>query len=588
MSTLNRNATGLLFADKFATLDVWTASPGFSVDATRPIYLTYSSPIPLLVPSPGPDAQGCREINVIKRLDGVWHANYDAADLANHPWELHYATSTDRGKTFTKRGKLLGPVHGSFASYCSATASTYKFGDKYFLPILVSTTAPGGIPSGDYSGQMYSAPDIAGPWTYECDGAPLGATGACDRQAHVATSIIELDGIFYIHTTTRTGPTTGTAWTSCIDITTDLSLQPTKDGLGPSASAVINNPTTGVRLENPQAVIVSAGPLLGWLMATSNAVDTAGQYTNTNQFLLAPPGCYDWRGTNAIRVHGQGLNNIDAKNAIGSPSLLRDPAGDVLFDADGRVPLFYDADPNVAKGHLCRRGRQAIAEPFGTAAKLANGATLQYLAKAIDHSDFRAEWELDFTANTVWGFGFRRNSAVGDSGSGYLIQGVTSTGRVQLQKLVNGVWKLLKEFAVGGGLASPNAWNLIPHKCELRVVGPNIQFLIDSFPMLNVNDADYASGTAIQIRAQGGPTYFRNFQMYRSGGVSMSGLPAGAVVNLRAGMHGVLFATGSADSVGNLTLPNCHWPMDIIDIEGVGDFLPEGGIYGGDAFRYSD
>ena len=184
MADITKSSSGLMYQDGFSSITDWTGDTSYFSSASDVAFITFGyTPIDLLTCQADQfDAYGVRQ-PVLFIENNVWYLLYDGCGRYQWPNDLPILTSLavsyDRGLTWN-RIKNFGPNNDSGGTplvYGYAMGGIEKYGSKYYMyrVILTSTNF------GPYSGDVWEADSILGPWTYKGDVPKVTSTRSSDQ-----------------------------------------------------------------------------------------------------------------------------------------------------------------------------------------------------------------------------------------------------------------------------------------------------------------------------------------------------------------------------------------------------------------------
>lgn len=596
-----RTVSGLIYAAN--DFSAWTLGPGATNDTSRPTMAFYPGPNAVLTPGAvgTTDGGGCREPAITQMADGSWVMIYDAGDGTNTApgtnWQMHVATSTDRGQTWTKLGAVSGLTHGSHTCYCVG-GNIIKVSGTYYLLVLTCDAANGnGIPTEQYKGQIYSASTITGPYTWIRDLA-LGTAGQFDDYDAVPSWIHQVAGTWLGYKSARQNGGLRDMGRYIIGGGTDPSGDWVSDGnSGMITSTLLIDGNNDI--ENGR--IFYSTFLNKWIM-TCNRIGSAS--TNRTQLWFAnDPSNFQNLTTygSTTQRADDGTTTLDGVNAIGMGTPLIDEFNNVLFEPDGAFGFYYDGDPPVSGfpgTHLTRKIKAAHALP------LLNSHRFQSLTPGTDNGGTGwSKFNLGTHLNLIGQFEY--TSQPGSGQNDWLLQLWGSSGSLNdsgdgygLYNPSGGIFRLILQSA-GSFVGFPGADSVatatvstsnndlaIHNRVRFkRSATTTFQVWLNGTSNGAVTQGSVGSGSWIGVRGNSYDSRLYNLRLYTTDTVTLSGLPASAAVRM-LGAGYVPFASGTADGSGNLTLSTDYYPQYMFEVNGKIIRPATGKIYGGDSYTY--
>lgn len=573
---ISRTSSGLIYEDDFTTLSGWT-NGGIWSSVTAPRFVCFGKlPTTILGPTATGTAEddGVREPQLYIEND-AWYLLYDAGD-GSTGWRQFVASSTDRGRTWTRHGAVdAGLSDGSGGNYAAvATGWLEKRGGVYYLHRVTAAStfvSPNvGLPAGPYGWDTWQAPSPLGPWTFvNKTPAPAGTWASGD---YLPGSVVKINDTYHAFIQ---GAAPGAHYT--VGVATSSS--PT----GPWALQGDNfwsQSRFGGR--DPENIKVFWHPGIERWVALLNMIATAGTYTDRNMVAVSTSPS-DW--STASTEYTQGIGPIDGSgNAIGLAAHFTGPDGELIYDADtGNVPIVYDASPQrYSPGwHLGRSIHGAVLEPSPAKALYNDAGQVNInITRSLAHGDFEGEFVVKFnndTINTNVGFWFRQDG----SGNGYRLV-VRNNEPLLLQKVVAGSLSLVVNASGnnGGGGGSDT-------RIRVRVVGSSIKAWMNGQLQVDTTDTSHASGTHIAFSGFAANAEVRKLSIRTATtDVTLGGVTPGSEVVLRS-WGGLPVATATANGSGVATFAGLtHGPHTGFEVGGT-DHNPDGGIWPGDAYTLS-
>lgn len=568
---MNRIINGLIYSTGFENLNGWTSDGWSSV--TSPAMIVGGA-LPNAIFSgidegPGSTGEGVREGQIFVE-NGVWTLLYDSGDHITG-WRQFLAQSNDKGLTW----KRLGPVSmglskvGPGSWLATATGWLEKRGSTYYLHRVCAAAnfpAPNvGLPGSPYFWDIWTSSNIAGPWT-----------GVREVPLEPATwgSAEKLPGCIIKSGSTYYGFAQGAgAGYYEIGITTSSSPGGNFTIFG---SSIQNYTTPGLVNRSPENPKVFYHPKLSLWVMLSNLIANGLPFTDANAVTFSD-SLTDW---SLSKTHIVQLSSpLDSNSAIGVSTHLTGPDGDLVYDSfTGMVPVIFDAEPKRWEPgwHIGREMRGAVLEPSTACAYINDGAgaTNRNLTRALNHTDFIAEFSVKLISGVTFGnigFSFRSNA---DSSNGYrLVCRLNDT--LLLQKSVAGA---ISTVQIGSG--SQKGHPLLPSRIRLQVAGASIKCWINGELQINTTDASFSSGVKISLSGYGAVAEVRALSMVSSKLVSISGVKPGSQVVVRAA--GLPHTTTICPDNGSVQFSSVHFPLTSVDVDGVEHRSPDSLIWGGD------
>jgi hypothetical protein len=576
MPAINKTVDGLLLQEDFSTLTGWTGDTGsFSVISNQPAFIPFGYyPIEFSWTPLNFDNFGVREPTILVEND-IWYLLYDGGygGIGSTKWISHMAISRDRGLTW-ERVDDFGPGDddglGGTLTYGYAMGWIAKFSSTYYLYRVLLAGANGGPP---YYGDIWSASDILGPYTYQ-SALPL-TPGEFTAHQNLPGSIFKDGSTYYLMVQGKeTGPSnysigkmsasspTGT-WT--LDTNTIINSSNYVGG-DPENPRVFYHSPSGVYV-----MLFNAFVFLPEVRAIRNATAVSTSLT-------------DWSASRKNTIQRE--CPMDGERAIGVMSNFTAPDNALIVGENGFIPVYYDADGiqnsvmNVDYAYK-RTIRGSVLEPSLTTFQYTGAAaTLKSVYKTLSHTDFEAEFTIEFlttVASTNGGLWFRSD---GTGNNGYRVV-IRNGDELFIDKYVAGVNTSISTPIVGLqpylGMAS-----------RVRVVaaGTSIKVYFDGELQADITDASLSSGTHIGVFGFGAvSSQYRLLSVRASNTVTLTGLQPGTNVIVRADGKIPVMAL-IANASGEASFTRDHFPLETFEIDGV-DYTPTGGIWGGDTYVFT-
>jgi hypothetical protein len=358
--SLTRTTTGLVLAETFADVSDWTLVGADLRDL--PAYcIGARSPITALAPTASsPDAGGVREGQISVIADGTWVFSYGAGDGtvgAGGPWRVQFASSTTRGRTaWTKDGptdfgldKTSTPADGAWAARDNLFMWEASDGELFLFPMSAETVSASVVPGQSYETDLFSADDFTGPWTFIRRALVKNPSGGqIDSDSATGGCVVESGGTFYLFYS----PISDTnAFQISYATSSTIDGAYTKLGTAIIPSAIAGTP------ENPK--VWWSATLNCWVMSTNQITEGVGTLNSRFFYSTSLTDWTDAQHSDPMRVspdhHGE--------NAVGIISPFYVAEGIPVEDADGRLPITYDAGGTGSAFHLDRSLYYAVLEP---------------------------------------------------------------------------------------------------------------------------------------------------------------------------------------------------------------------------------
>lgn len=570
---ISKSFNGLLFRDSFADLSGWTQSGGTGWStATDPAVVVFDpSKIDALNPTVEFGDFGCVRQPEMYVEDGVWYLMYDSYDLVTGGRQ-YIAVSRDRGLTWRRTGptseKATKVAGGSWMGVASGWIE--KRGATYYKHRVICAGTFGWpnvmLGGGPYYWDVWKADDILGEWE---------PVRQINPEAGSAFSAEELPGTVVFDGTKYHAFIQGNNGATSYKIGRTESTEP--DGsFAIVGSTLMGSDKPGFFSRPPENPRVFYSSTLGrWAMMV-NLIATDSTHTDANAVVISS-SLTDWSASVAMIT--QRLTPIDNDNthAIGVGCHWTGPDGALIEGIGGKVPFTFDNKPTRYFSYGSHQGRSAsyaVMEPSPFCVKVNVVVdNTNRLSRAIEHSDFSAEYALKFgngVGGTQVGFWFRQDG----SGNGYRLT-ATNGGTLLLQKTVAGTTTTV---ATGSGSQVTGSYWIA--RIKVSAIGTNIRAWLDGELQINATDAAFSSGSYIQFSAKNAVADVRLFSMRSSDSVTISGMAPGSSAIVR-GAGGIPFSSAVANDDGQATATLPHWPHDEIEINGVSY---NGEIWGGDTF----
>lgn len=596
---LNKIASGLLYATDFSDTTGWIINSGWSFDF-EPNYVGYTSQIEVFNKrAVGElDGGGVREPHLIIDETGKWHLFYDAGtgqSGVSGYWHILRASSTDKGLTWTRHGRITmvhtGSAYASWKMHCMAGWITKHNDGYYYLQVLNSNNTIGSlsnVPGPNYANSVYRSSTLDGTWTWVRDSPALGGSGEFDQTTNTISMIFD-DGEKWVgYYSARSN----SAVYNIGRVTSTYSDGPdgpyTRDpGIAILPSDVNGSNNNIGACENPKVWYSTA--LERWIIFANSLGSSA--YL---QLWIAPSeGDFRTSLVKSTRVCRPGDNGWDGRVQLSPCVSLCDNDGNVIQDEDGNVGFFYGGDlsasnPDTFSFHNIRVGQL---EKSRKVAKYTS-ATPGYLTRTSPADDFIAEFVVEATGlvghNANFVYRLTQSGGVLDAHStGYVVDFNFNVGTVGLYKIVSGTFTALDSGSTAESFATYSGRTSHQYRIKVVVSGNNHKVYCNGKLHVNYTDGSPLSiGPLVGFRGDSSASthiIIRRFNMRTSDDVVVDNCPPSATVTLR-GAGGVPFATGTANGSGLITLNNYHYPLTSIDVDG-DNYLVNDYIYGGDSYR---
>jgi phage-related protein len=569
---LTRNTAGLLIQELFDAANGWTAGTGFSRVADPALAVFTRLPSALLQPGAAgsPDVDGVREGQLYVESPHLWYMFYDAGDGIGG-WRCHCATSTDRGKTWTKRGALQNQVTNGAGGSFPAVAMGWieKRGSTYYQHRVIAAgwfpDPDRGLPGGPYTGDTWTATDPLGTWTWVSNWGPTPGTWCAVEQ---------LPGNVYFDGSTYHMMVEGQNGSGGYKAGRQSSSNPqgpwTLDPV-PQFSA---SSFDGYPPENGRTFF---HPTLNKYVQLFNLIDPSGTHTSRNVVALSS-SITDWSSSTHYYTQRKQAPNADTSaRAIGVQTHITGPEGKLVHE-NGYTPFVYDADPQRSSPgwHRGRSIRSAVFEPATYRLRYSDAtATRHRYNKTFAHTDFVAEFSVQFPITLTGGdvaFEYRTN---GTTGYRLRVRGDVANPRLLLEKMDGTV---VQNNITGSAIVDSGVLLSI----RVKVTGNLHEAWIDGEQQINITDSTYSSGSEIALSAVNSTADIRLLSVYSSDVITIRGLNPSQTVTLRT--HGELpVATVTADAVGVATYSAFHYPISRVEkLAGVDGQASDMLLWGGD------
>lgn len=555
MPSLVRNSTGLLLNEDFSASHGWTSGTGFSLvsDPTFVCFGGVANRVQLQADPRGSDTDGAREGQLYIESANVWYMVYDAGDHVTG-WRQFIAKSVDRGYGWSKSGALANGVdNGSGGSY-SATAGGWfeKRSSTYYGHRGTAGAwfpAPDiGLPADPYAGDIWHASDPFSTWTFD---RSYTGTGWADTSINPGSVVLN-SGTYYLFNEGRTttgGYKVGYATASSPGGPYTLNATP----------LLSNSDFTGPRVpENAKVFFYT--PFSKWVMLL-NLIEPGGTFTDRNAICVSS-SLTSWSGATKF-VTQRSLAQCDSiGQAIGVACHITGPDG-ALISENGYVPFTYDCDPQASSPgwHRGRTIRGDVFEPAASKLHYTDGTTTRHsYSQTLSHTDFVAEFEVDFTALATGAdvsFEYRSN---GTTGYRLTVRADSAAPRLLLQTMAG---TSIQSNTTGTAIVEAG----VMHRIRISAVGSQHDAWIDGEHQINVSDATYASGTQVAISAVKVTADVRLLHMRAGSTVTVRGLPENHTLNVRT-WGGLPVAQVNSNSQGVATYVGQHFPITRLEILG--------------------
>jgi hypothetical protein len=393
---LVRSVAGLLRQEPFTDCTLWNGVDAFALEDAPGLVQFGYTPIDTLTRTiGGADAGGVRESHLYVESDGTWHLFYGAGDGTNGaggPWRIQRASSTNRGRTWTKHGPInVGLSNGRGGTFAASDMLWVgKFGSTYYLhvyhPQTTISSSHGPVDSAPTMSSIWTATAIDGTWTFFGPGVTCGVQGATpyDNWHYAGCTVKAPNGDYLVFGST--------SQVSPYFLSTSILRSRTGPG-GPFAVITGDmRPSSHAHYgENPK-VFWHQG-LHRWVELHNGATTVA--HTDTHHQFISED-LLTWPDVEGVQSAGPYL--IDGNNAggivVGLPSPFYVAEGLAFIDANGYVPFTYDGFPESWDGttaveqHVQRKIVYCVYEPSASCLRFtaANG-TVNDFTDAFTRSD---------------------------------------------------------------------------------------------------------------------------------------------------------------------------------------------------------
>jgi hypothetical protein len=582
-ATLNRTSTGLLTREDFTSPSGWTASAGFTAPVAPGGVIFGQLPIVTLARTDGgADSQGVRETQIL--VDGDYtdlttprRLFYGSAPEGSG-WRPNLANSTDGGLTFTKLGSwgpaLSDGVGGNYAGRDMLYVG--KRGGNYVLHAMIGASIfGGGVPASPYTSDIWTATDLtawaSSSFTYVRSGVVLGSSGSFDDGSAYAQSVVPNGGGYELfYSSSRPWPI------DSANVGRSTSASSYNGPFTKTGSPVLADSTQYG--ENPR---IFFDTVLGkWIMFQNRA--TVPGYTDVNVYWMSD-SLTDWSA--ATKVYIMRVCPADAQYAVGLIAPYYIPNDAVIQTSDGFVPVTWDNNPDgtgPVNVHVHRRTVSGVWEPSSHALQYPTGvgSTVNTYTKSVSHTDFVAEWSVQFqetVGSSFAGFDYR----VQGGGDSYRIT-LSVGGGLTLQKSSSGTYSNL-QTTTGTLLGIQD----FAHRLRVVVTGNVHTAYLDGEQQISYTDSSspFTSGVSVRFCDKNTQACVRSFSFYSAASVTITSLTNGQTITLRAPGTPPI-ATGTVSGASYTFTGITHFPAESVEINGVNNVI-SGGIWGGDSFSAS-
>jgi hypothetical protein len=574
MASFSKSTNGLIYQTGFSSISDWTSNAKFS--SYSELTFTSFQWLPYFL-----------EIRPIGRqssifVDGsTWYLFFDS-DPITFRWDTNvgdvayansgYAVSTDRGLSWKLMG-TLGPGNDNGAG--GPTAHGYamgwvaKYDSTYYLYRVLLDGPNGGPP---YNGDIWSAPAIGGPWTFEY---ALPKTPATNTAAENLPGSILREGSTYHHFVQ------GSSITGVYKILRMHGSNP--DGPFTLDNTIIFEPefVSGETPENEK--VFKYGSQFIMLF---NSYDSQRAKRN---YVAVSSAVDNWSSATWKRIHTECPADNQKNLGNGVITHIYNQDNLAVVGQNGFLAAVYDGDggqsspPAFTDYAWARTKKVCLLEPSTHAFRyIGTDASLNVCYKTLTNTNFIAEFTVEFSAlvsSTLVGFWFRCD---GTTSNGYRVGFRNNNLTVLLEKVVSGT-----PSTVAVGVGSQRCDVKMANRCKVIVSGTSIKIFLNGELQIDTTDSSLSSGTHIAFDGQGAVTAdIRSFSMRTSNTVTFRGLQPGINTVLRSDCKipvGQQYANGS----GEVTYTLDHWPMETLEVEGDGDNTPLNGIWGGDVIDFT-
>lgn len=377
------------FLPAFHAADVsanWSSGSGWAADET-PALIAYGGNGNLPAVSPGAsgtsDYGGCREAHMyVETINGVetWFLFYGAGDGTNATtgqWRPQLATSTNRGRSWSKLGPLNIELQAGdgVTPYSRDMLYMEKRGSNYYLYSMkglhTSTASDRGpIPCSPYVADQWvlasSGNGPVGNWTYLGDATLQGTSGSIDDFSSYMNSVVA-SGSEYVMFLNVTQDDSETSNVEILNIS--YATAPSPAGPWTKSNTVLY--TSAISPYAPENPKVFYHPFLGlWCMSVNELVPNQLGAPDRNSMYTSPALTSGWNfSTRRIYMH---ISPMDGNYAVGLITPFYNPEGVPTITQDGYMPICYDTNPYTGSFPDIHTGRQilySVLEPSRTRLK---------------------------------------------------------------------------------------------------------------------------------------------------------------------------------------------------------------------------
>jgi hypothetical protein len=325
-----------------------------------------------------------------------------------------------------------------------------------------------------------------------------------------------------------------------------------------------------------------------WVLLANSfgpAASLGGTTVANQSIIVISTSLTDWSASVARAF--QRLCPLDGLLTTGVACHITGPDNSLVYDAaTGIVPFTWDSDPArypvaqaAAINNLGRRLFSGQLEPSANVIRFTNLSAGSVLTRSLSHTNLTLECALQFTAGGGgYAFVYRSDSSQQNA---YLAT-ILDSGQFYLVKVVGGSGTTI---ATGTGSQTIGLNGL--HRIKIQVIGNVHKAILDGETQYTFTDSSspITSGTTIGLNGSSIDADVRCLSSRISDTVSISGLTPGSSCTIRG--YGALPAVQLiADASGNTSFSNTHFPLYSIDVDGI-DYIPTGGIWGGDTIAFS-
>ena len=575
--TPQKTASGLIFKTDFESIDDWTNDGTFSKVADDALIAFDYLPNSFLRTIGGDDQYGIRQASTFFEK-GILYLFYDGGNPTDG-WFTKWASSNNYGKTWTKLS-VFGPgsTKGTGGNWtATAMGWLWKDNNTYYLYRFVTpdtTHSPDpylklyGYPA--YT-ELWKATSLVGPWTYinEIDNFPASFASLNVFPG----SVIKVGSTYYMFVQGMTTVGGGS------DYKDGFATASSQEGnwtinITPISSADILGDTR--MPENPK---VFYHPTLGKYVCLINTISPTPHLNGPDQDTIQiSSNITDWSSSSLRRLNN--ISVMDGGNELGVISPVQTPDGGVLMGKNGFVVTMYDHDGQRydPSYHEWRTASFKLLEPSRNALRF-DGSVLGKIYKAQVNTDGIYEFAVQYNASTndtTVCFAYRSDHA----GNEYIVSVHNGTDKLTFLKNVNGSLTTL-QTATATQLPILQMLNRI----KIVVSSTSHKVYLNGQLQINVTDSTFVSGTHIGFWGLNIASDIRLLSVRSSDNVTISALPAGTEVVLKAD-GGIVAATALAQSNGIATFTLNHWPMESLYFNGR-NYPINGGVWGGDVFDAS-